>query len=778
MDKKSKSRRLAAVMFTDIVGYTALMQQNEAAAAGIRTRHREVFNREHGRHNGEILQYFGDGTLSIFQSGVEAVNCAIAIQQELNSDKPVPLRIGLHIGEIVFDGTDIFGDSVNLASRIESLGVAGAILLSGRLNNELKNHPQILTASLGQFRFKNIDGPVEVFSVANEGITVPVRSNLQGKQSHQTKSVAVLPFINMSADPDNEYFSDGMTEEIINALAKIKNLKVTSRTSSFFFKNKNIPITQIGRELNVSTILEGSVRLSGNRMRITAQLIDVANDFHFWSRTFDRSFEDIFAVQDEISLLIAEKLREHIGHFDIEDHLVDAPGIPAETYKRYLKGRYHLLKMSKSDIDSGLSLIEEIIEEQPRFAQAYLAAHLGYTLLGTIGLMPAGEAFAKGKTFLDKAIEINPDLPECQLQLAWISFLQDWDLAATYRRLNKAFEIRPVVDFYQSMACTLVTEGKYPAALHYLETAFELDPFSEINYHLKGFIYYEQEQFEKAIEYFEKSVQLKSNFSISTLYWGQALVCMGRASDALSFFQKLPDDETGDILKLGGITLAYAALGDTDRAAAGIAKMEAALETDLMERAMNLLILCQATLGRQDAAIRLIEQGISLRLPMMVYLKTDPLLKPLRSNSRFQELIEQVLGKKTNLGATERKYKKNLFSKTQLKKYRQELERLMSEQKPHLDPELTLRHLAERLNVPPNHLSQLLNEGFDQNFAEFVNAYRLETFKTKAVNPAFRHLTLLGLAYESGFNSKTVFNTFFKKMTGKTPKSYWKEMAS
>lgn len=778
MDKKSKSRRLAAVMFTDIVGYTALMQQNETAAAGIRTRHREVFKREHDRYNGEILQYFGDGTLSIFQSGVEAVNCAIAIQKSLNSDKAVPLRIGLHIGEIVFDGTDIYGDSVNLASRIESLGIAGAILLSGRLNNELKNHPQILTASLGQFRFKNIDGPVEVFSVTNEGITVPGPSALQGKQSHQTKSVAVLPFVNMSADPDNEYFSDGMTEEIINALAKIKNLKVTSRTSSFFFKNKNIPISQIGRELNVSTILEGSVRLSGNRMRITAQLIDVANDFHFWSRTFDRSFEDVFAVQDEISLLIAEKLREHIGHFDIEDHLVDAPGIPAETYKRYLKGRYHLLKMSKSDIDLGLSLIEEIIEAQPQFAQAYLAAHLGYTLLGTIGLMPAGEAFAKGKTFLDKAIEINPNLPECQLQLAWISFLQDWDLAATYRHLNKALEIRPVVDFYQSMACTLVTEGKYPAALHYLETAFELDPFSEINYHLKGFIYYEQEQFEKAIEYFEKSVQLKSNFSISTLYWGQALVCMGRASEALAFFQKLPDDETGDILKLGGTTLAYAALGDTDRAAAGIAKMEAALQTDLMERAMNLLILCQAMLGRQEAAIRLIEQGIALRLPMMVYLKTDPLLKPLHSNPRFQELIQQVLGKKTNFGATERKYKKNLFSKTQLKKYRQELERLMSEQKPHLDPELTLRHLAERLNIPPNHLSQLLNEGFDQNFAEFVNTFRLETFKSKAADPAFRHLTLLGLAYESGFNSKTVFNTFFKKMTGKTPKAYWKEIVN
>ncbi len=776
MIKKDKTRRLAAVMFTDIVGYTALMQQNEAMAAAVRARHRLIFDREHERFNGKILQYFGDGTLSVFQSGVEAVECAIAIQKELNAGEPIPLRIGLHIGDIVFDGTEIYGDGVNLASRIESMGVAGAILLSGNLNNELKNHPQISTASLGYFELKNIGNPVEVFAVTNEGINLPARSELKGKQKNQTKSIAVLPFVNMSANEDNEYFSDGMTEEIINALTKIKNLKVTSRTSSFFFKNKNIPITQIGRELNVSTILEGSIRLSGNKMRITAQLIDVADDFHFWSKTFDRSFDDIFAVQDEISLLIAEKLREQIGHFEIEDHLVDTPDIPVETYKRYLKARYHLLKMSKPDIDLGLSVLQEIIREQPGFALAHLAIQLGYTLLGTIGLMPAAKAFAVGKPFLDKAIALNPDLPECQLHLSWVSFLQDWDLPATYRRLNKALESRPVVDFYQSMASTLVAEGKFSAALHYLETAFQLDPFSEINYHLKGFIFYGQEEFEKAIESFEKSIQLRANFSISTLYLGQALVCMRRAADALDFFQKLPEDEPGDLLKLGGTTLAYAALGDAFRAEAGIAKLETALQTELSERAMNLLILCHAMLGRQEVVLQLIEQGIVYRLPMMVYLPVEPILKPLRPVPRFQELMRQILGEKTDFEFSKRKYKKTLFKKGELKTYKQQLEQLMATGKPHLDPNLTLTALAQLLKIPPNHLSQLLNEGFDQNFAEFVNAYRLETFKSKVADPAFHHLTLLGLAFESGFNSKTVFNTYFKKMTGQTPKAYWKEV--
>lgn len=775
--KKLKHRRLAAIMFTDIVGYTALMQQNESAAVAIRTHHRTVFEQQHKTHHGEILQYFGDGTLSIFQSGVEAVECAIAIQKDLNREITVPLRIGLHIGDIVFDGTEIYGDGVNLASRIESMSIAGGILFSGKLNDDLKNHPQISTRFLGKFELKNIANPVEVFAVTNDGIAVPNRSELKGKQKNQTKTIAVLPFVNMSSNEENEYFSDGMTEEIINALAKIKGLKVTSRTSSFFFKNKNIPIPQIGKELNVSTILEGSIRLAGNKMRITAQLIDVIEDFHFWSETFDRSTDDIFAVQDEISLLIADKLREHIGHFDIDDKLVETPEIPVETYKSYLKSRYHLLKMTKIDMYKGIEILENIIESHPNFPLAYLGIHLGYTLLGTIGLMPAGEAFEKGQPFLDKAIELDPNLPESQLNLSYISFLQKWDLDSTYHHLNKSFEIRPSVEFYQSMASVLVAEGKFTAALNYIETALQLDPFSNINYHLKGFIFYAKEKYAKAIELFQKSIDLNPTFMASTLYLGQTLLLLGRLDEGLAYFQKLPMDQTsGDLMQLGGITLAYAALGKVEEAESGIAKLEAILQTDLMERAMNMLILCQAMLRNEEETLKLIQQGISYRLPMMVYLAVEPILKPLHSNPRFNELLKQILGTKTHFNPNKRKYKKSLFNQEQLQAYCQQLTQIMSEQKPYLDPVLSLRDLANMMQIPANHLSQLLNEGFNKNFAEYVNFYRLETFKAKVADPKQRHLTILALAYESGFNSKTVFNTFFKKVMGKTPRAYWKEV--
>ncbi len=778
--KKQRTRRLAAIMFTDIVGYSALMQQNEKAAVAMRERHRRVFRQCHEKYHGEIVQYFGDGTLSVFQSGVEAVECAIALQRTLqqadDSGQPVPLRIGLHMGDIVFDGTDIFGDGVNLASRIESLGVEGAVLLSRKLNDELKNQAHILTLSMGAFTLKNIEEPVEVFAVASEGIKVPDRSEIKGKRQEPSKAIAVLPFVNMSADPDNEYFSDGMTEEIINALAKIKGLKVTSRTSSFFFKNKKIPLAQIGRELNVSNVLQGSIRLSGRKMRITAQLVDVVEDFHFWSETFDRSIDDIFAVQDEVSLLIADKLREHVGHFEIGEQLVDAPDVPVEVYKKYLQSRYHLLKMGKSDIEKGLSILEEILRQQPDFALAHLAVHLGYTLLGTIGLLPALEAFAKGQPHLDRAIALKPDMPESQLHLAYASFLQDWDLPAAYRHLNKSLEIRPSVDYYQSMASVLVAEGKFEAALNYIETAIQLDPFSEINYHLKGFIYYCQRMYEQAVVCFEKAIELKPDFIVSNLYQGQTLLLMGRLEEALTFFQKLPADESNDVMKLGGMTLSYAAMGDTARAEAGVKKLQEALETDLMGRAMNLLILCLAMLNKQEEAMVLVEKGVEMRLPMMVYLYFEPIVRPLRSLPRFQASMRKVLGAGTDFGLPKRKYKKALFSKADLKKHKVQLQQLMKDEKPYLNPDLSLRSLAEMMDLPPNHLSQLLNEGFDKNFSEYVNTFRLDTFKAKAANPALQHLTILALAYESGFNSKTVFNTFFKKMMGKTPKAYWKEV--
>ena len=640
--KVEKTRRLVAIMFTDIVGYTSLMQQNETSAVEVRSRHRKVFTEEHGVFNGEILQYFGDGTLSIFKSGVEAVRCAIAIQVELQKNKKLPLRIGIDIGDIVFDGTEIYGDRVNLASRIESKGIGGSILLSAKLNEELQNHPEISTVSLGHYVLKNVANPIEIFAVENEGVIMPVLSQMKGKKSPQDKTIAVLPFVNMSGQEDNEYFSDGMTDEIINALAKIKNLKVTSRTSSFYFKNKNVPIKKIGQELNVSTILEGSIRLSGNKMRVTAQLIDVADDFHFWSENFDRSISDIFAVQDEISLLIADKLREHLGHFEIENKLVDVPDIPVDTYRRYLKGRFYLMKLTLEGTEKAISIFEEIISEQPEFVMPYLDINQGYAYLGTMGLIPSMDAFVKAKPCLDKALELDENLPELQRNLSWKSSYQNWDFESAYNHILKSIDLRPTDESYLTMSNFLAVEGKFEAALNYIEKALQLDPFSAMNIHFKGFIYHLQEKYEIATTYFKKSLSIKPDIPFPPLYIGEAYILRGLPEEALNYFQNLPDDRVGDLTKLGGTAMAYAALGDVANVKEYVSKLEGLLQTDSVGSAMNFLILVKTILGDYEGAIQVLEQAFEYKLPLILLLYTEPIVKPLRSIPRFQEMMQSI----------------------------------------------------------------------------------------------------------------------------------------
>jgi len=309
--KKKTNRLLAAIMFTDMVGYTALMQEDETKAKTNRDRHRKILEKSISHHNGEILQYYGDGTLCIFKSSIEAVDCAIQIQMKLQKEPKIPLRIGIHTGDIVYDAEGVYGDSVNVASRIENLAVSGSVLFSAKVFDDIKNHKEISAESIGSFDLKNVKKLVEVYAINNEGLVVPSATDVKSRQKDELKSIAILPFVNMSSDPENEYFSDGITEELLNVLAKVEGLQVTARTSSFAFKGQNMDIKQIGVQLGARSILEGSVRKAGSKVRITAQLINAADGYHVWSETYDRQLDDIFEIQDEIARKITNSLRDY-----------------------------------------------------------------------------------------------------------------------------------------------------------------------------------------------------------------------------------------------------------------------------------------------------------------------------------------------------------------------------------------------------------------------------------------------------------------------------------
>ncbi|MBI9070518.1 MAG: hypothetical protein JEY94_02910 [Melioribacteraceae bacterium] len=435
-------RILAAVMFTDMVGYTALMQEDEKKARSIRERHKTILEENIENHQGRILQYYGDGSLSIFGSVIQAILAAKEIQKKLVKEPKIPLRIGIHLGDIVYEDDAVFGDGVNVASRIENLGVGGSILISEKVYDEMINHPSLSAKSLGSFNLKNVKKPISVYAVEGENIVVPSNKDLAKKSNPEEISVAVLPFLNMSSDPENEYFSDGITEEILNTLSKVESLKVTSRTSSFAFKGLKKDVREIGQTLNVNNILEGSVRKAGNKVRITTQLIEVKTGFHLWSQTYDRQLNDIFEVQDEISKTIVENL-QHTLKTANKEKLVKKRTNNPEAYNLYLKGTYLWNKMNPVDTQKAIEYFQEAIKLDENFALPYKEISWCYGFLGATGFMPSKDACPLSREYANKALALDIDLAEAHLAMAINKMFYEWDWQGAEKEYKKTIELNP-----------------------------------------------------------------------------------------------------------------------------------------------------------------------------------------------------------------------------------------------------------------------------------------------------------------------------------------------
>jgi len=769
---EKKIRRIAAIMFTDIVGYTAIMHQDEEAAVRMRTRHREVFGQFHEIHGGEIIQYYGDGTLSIFKSAIDAVTCANEMQALLRQGEPVPLRIGLHLGDIVFDQTEVYGDGVNFASRIESMSVAGAILVSSKFNDELKNHPSILTISLGHFELKNIAAPVEVFAVSNEALVVPSASQLKGKKNRSNTAIAVLPFVNMSTSADNEYFSDGITEEIINALSKIKSLKVTSRTSSFFFKNKNVPVKQIAAELNVTAILEGSVRLSGDTMRITAQLIEAQEDFHFWSETWDRKLSNVFEIQDEISLLIADKLREQFGHFELQETLVEKQTDNIDAYEYSLKAKFHANMWNPEDRRIAMTFYEKALQLDPNHTESYLGLADCYGFLGATGFIPAQEAWQKSSELTQQALALNDKLPGVHYQLAQISFFTQCNYAESLRETKRALELNPnYVEAQQFISFLYIIAGEKEKAREHIDVALSIDPMSEHTNFYSGYHSYMMEDYQTSLIKLDLVLEKNPKNLPAHAVKCYCLLMLGRAAEVIGYFESVPQEIIVPSDTLGLTALAYAKMKDQVNTAKFVEQLLEYAQTPGGFSAHSYLFLTYAVSGETDKAFEWIARCVENKSPLLLFNFADPLVNSIKSDTRYHEFHKIIY--KLNSSILDNK-KKDLLDPDAILIHTANLLKYIQEERPYLDPNLSLRTLAELINIHPNQLSWLLNESLGKNFNEFINHYRVSEFQHLCKDPKNSHITLIGLAYDSGFNSKTVFNTSFKKETGLTPKQYLK----
>ena len=650
----SQSRQLAAIMFTDIEGYTAIMQQNEQQALSVRKRHREVLQQEHTQYNGRIIQYYGDGTLSIFQSAIQAVQCAVAMQQAFCQPPQLPLRIAVHIGDVIFDDDQVVGDGVNLASRVESLGVAGSVLISDRVKEEISNHPEFKTVSVGSYQFKNIERSVEVFALDHEGLIVPGPYSLKGKTKekessndhangeHTSKSIAVLAFVNMSNDPDQEYFGEGIAEEILNSLAHLKELKVAGRTSSFQFKGRNMDLREVGQKLGVSSVLEGSVRKQGNRLRVTAQLINVEDGFHLWSEKFDRDIDDIFAIQDEIALFITEKLKVTLLENDYA-LITKVHTKHTEAYELYLKGRFYLSRRGNF-IMIARENFKKAISLDPGFALAYAGYADALNIAAFYGLLSGKEVMNDIKKAAETATKLDGSLcePYCALGGYYTGLERNWLEAK--KNFAKGLELNPKYaqgHSWYGMLYLAWVEGKFDEAEKQGQLALKLEPLSAIDHADLSWTLYTAGKFDEALAIAQAGIELDANSFLSHRLAGLSYIGLNRNEEAIETFKNLAKISGRHQHSITGLIWAHCNNKNFQEARKLMDELKTRSETEYITP--TYLGIAAAWLGDLDAAFDLLQKAYDDPDPNITQLKYSPYgPAALRNDPRFENLLDRI----------------------------------------------------------------------------------------------------------------------------------------
>lgn len=609
-----RPRRLAAIMFTDIVNFTRLTQADESKALDILSGHKSLLEPVFETYHGRVIKMLGDGYLVIFDSALQASRCAIDIQEALfRSQMDIPrneqmrIRIGIHLGDVEEHENDVFGDDVNIASRIEAICPPGGICLSEDAARRVRGKLDFALVGLGPVTLKNVKNPVEIdqirlpwaeapafhrrvikflrqpvtlgivsalavlvlagwwaLSQGNTGPNsmdtivsnsdsdteaIPVENAVNSDDSDGTISaLAVLPFANLSPDEENEYFSDGLTEELINAFSRLDGLRVISRTSVFAYKDKAMEMREIGEKLKVDTVLEGSVRKSGDTVRINAQLIDVATDTQLWSQSYDREMEDVFAVQDELTRAIVETLKvEFLDGEDIPVELVETATENSEAYNLYLLGRFHWNKRTEDGFIKAIDYFNQAIALDPNYAEAYAGLADSYSLLANYGYWDAEDALPQAREAAMKALSLDDAQAEAHASLGLIHMIQDKNYAAAEMELQLALELNPsYASAHQWYSILLKNLGRHEEAQAAAELSVSLDPLSPVINANVGQYYRDAGQYQEALQRFEQALEVEpgndnalwGKFSVQQRLWDQD----GMEDTLLSLIEAHPDD--------------------------------------------------------------------------------------------------------------------------------------------------------------------------------------------------------------------------------------------
>jgi TolB-like protein/class 3 adenylate cyclase/Tfp pilus assembly protein PilF len=682
--EQQDKRRLAAIMFTDIAGYSALAQRDEALCLELLGEHRKILRPLFQQFAGREIEAIGDAFLVEFESALGAAKCAIEIQKQLRGrnmaspvERAIRLRIGLHLGDVVHMGDRVHGDGVNIAARIQPLADPGGICLSEDFVRQVRNKLDLPLLNLGKPNLKNIRSPICVFKLLlpweqqrlplverirflsrqqrvrilgmailmlvmiGVGLYLWFNDRLKG-QAPARNRIAVMPFVNINQDPQDEYFADGMTEELISELSGIRGLDVIARTSVMKYKGSTTDIAEIGRALGIEAVLEGSVRTAMDKTRISVKLIDVSTQSSLWTKEYDRELRDIFAIQSDIARMVAQELAIQLVASENEQLGKGGTG-NLEAHRSFLVGRFHLNKRTATDIGKAIGFFHDAINADPEYAEAYTGLAECYTLVAAAGydILPRTEATAQARQAVMKALEIDETLAEAHTALAYVRFRLDLDWPGAEREFKRAIELKPGnARSHEWYALFLSALGRHQEAIAEIRRASQLDPLSSSVSTGVGRILELARRYDESVTQLRKAIAMDSTYADAHFILGMVLTHMGNYPEAIS--------ELKVAYRLSGERpVIYSFLGLTYAAAGKTAEAEKIFEDIVQmwtEKKVPVYHLALVHIGRKQyaEALERLEEALTEHEGLLIYLKSDPMVDPLRKQQGFQEFLRKI----------------------------------------------------------------------------------------------------------------------------------------
>ena len=544
-------RRLAAILAADVAGYSRLMgTDEEGTLRQLKAHRKELVDPKITEHRGHIVKTTGDGMLVEFVSVVDAVRCAVDIQRgmvernvEVPADKRIEFRVGINVGDIISDDNDIYGDGVNVAARLEALADPGGIMVSRNVHDQVRDKLSFGFEDMGEQMVKNIARPIGVHRVQISELAAPAVTKSGVATSSSRPSIAVLPFVNMSGDPEQEYFADGIVEEIITALSHMRWLAVIARNSSFTYKGRNVDVKQVGRELGVRYVLEGSVRKSGNRLRITGQLIDASTGTHLWADRFDGEIKDIFDLQDQVTTRVVGAIAPKLEQVEIE-RAKRKPTESLDAYDHYLRGMANLHQWTKESSDEALRLFYRAIELDAGFASAYGMAAWCFVLRKGNGWMgDRAQEIAEAARLARQAVDLGADDATALSGAGYALVFVAHDLDNGPAILDRALELNPnLAGALISSGWTKAFLGEPDIAIKRVTDAMRLSPLDPMSFRTLGavaFAHFIAGRYDEASLWAEKALQERANYLPAIRDLAAANALAGRDSEARAAIESL-----------------------------------------------------------------------------------------------------------------------------------------------------------------------------------------------------------------------------------------------